>query len=126
MSVAGPFEKEGSTGTLLRFDYPDGDRFELLVDPESGASEWSRTVIDGRETWTRLSDWRELSGVRFALRQETFAEHTAENLMIRAVRSATPGERQFVAEYNQLKRFWGVNPHIETLLGEPFQALLAG
>lgn len=82
VSVAGPFEREGSVGTLLRFDYPDGDRFELLVDPESGASEWSRTLIDGRETWTRLSEWRELSGVRFAARVETFAEHAAENQVI--------------------------------------------
>lgn len=82
VSVAGPFEKEGVAGALLRFDYPDGDRFELLVDRESGASEWSRTVIDGRETWARLSEWRELSGVRFALRQETFAEHAAENQVV--------------------------------------------
>lgn len=79
VSVAGPFEREGSAGTLLRFDYPDGDRFELLVDAESGASQWSRTLIDGRETWTRLSEWRELAGVRFAARLETFAEHAAEN-----------------------------------------------
>lgn len=82
VSIAGPFEREGSAGVLIRFDYPDGDRFELLVDPASGASEWSRTVIDGRETWTRLSEWRELSGVRFALRQETFAEHAAENQVV--------------------------------------------
>lgn len=82
VSLPGSFEKEGSAGTLLRFDYPDGDRFELLVDPATGASEWSRTVVDGRETWTRLSDWRELAGVRFAGRQETFAEHEAENQVV--------------------------------------------
>jgi hypothetical protein len=82
VSIAGPFEKEGSTGTLLRFDYADGDRFEVLVDPASGASDWSRTVTDGRETWTRLSEWRELAGVRFAARQETFAEHAAENQVV--------------------------------------------
>lgn len=82
VSVAGPFEKEGSAGTLLRFDSPDGDRFELLVDAPSGESVWSRTVIDGRESWTRLSEWRELAGTRFAGRQETFAEHAAENQVV--------------------------------------------
>lgn len=82
VSVSGPFEKEGSAGTLLSFEYGDGDRFELLVDPRSGESAWSRTVIDGRETWTRFSEWRELAGVRFAGRQETFAEHAAENQVV--------------------------------------------
>ena len=82
VSLAGPIEKEGSAGTLLRFDYPDGDRFELLVDPRSGESIWSRTVTDGRETWTRLGDFRALQGVRFAARQESFAEHAAENQVV--------------------------------------------
>lgn len=82
VSIAGPFEKEGSAGTLLRFDYPDGDRFELLVDPQSGESVWSRTVTDGRETWTRLADFRAIHGVRFAARQESFAEHAAENQVV--------------------------------------------
>ncbi|MBP9145443.1 MAG: aspartyl protease family protein [Thermoanaerobaculia bacterium] len=82
VSLAGPIEKEGSAGTLLRFDYPDGDRFELLVDPRSGESIWSRTVTDGRETWTRLGDFRVLQGVRFAARQESFAEHAAENQVV--------------------------------------------
>ena len=82
VTLAGPFEKEGSAGTLLRFDYPDGDRFELLVDPQSGESIWSRTVTDGRETWTRLADFRAIQGVRFAARQESFAEHAAENQVV--------------------------------------------
>lgn len=82
VTVAGPFEKEDRAGTLLRFDYPDGDRFELLVDPQSGESIWSRTVSDGRETWTRLSDFREIHGMRFAGRQESFAEHAAENQVV--------------------------------------------
>jgi SAM-dependent methyltransferase len=53
------------------------------------------------------------------------SEHTAKNLMIRAVRTAEPGDWQFVGEYNQLKQFWNVTPYIEKLLGEPFQQLLA-
>ncbi|HYN87539.1 MAG TPA: SAM-dependent methyltransferase [Ardenticatenaceae bacterium] len=44
------------------------------------------------------------------------SEHTARNLMIRAVRSAAPGERQFVQEYLALKEFWRVTPYLETLL----------
>lgn len=52
------------------------------------------------------------------------SEHTARNLMIRAVKATAPGAREFVQEYNDLKRFWNVTPAIERLLGEPFMRLL--
>ena len=51
-------------------------------------------------------------------------EHTARNLMIRAVRGASVGEPAFVQEYRELKQFWGVTPYIETALGERFTRLL--
>jgi SAM-dependent methyltransferase len=51
-------------------------------------------------------------------------EHTARNLMIRAVRGAPVGEPAFVHEYLELRQFWGVTPYIETALGEPFRQLL--
>jgi hypothetical protein len=51
-------------------------------------------------------------------------EHTARNLMIRAVRGAAVGERTFVIEYLQMRQFWGVEPCIERALGETFQAML--
>ena len=55
------------------------------------------------------------------------SEHTAKNLMIRAVKLAEPGDPQFVGEYNELKQFWGVRPYIEQLLGERFlQFLFSG
>jgi SAM-dependent methyltransferase len=51
-------------------------------------------------------------------------EHTARNLMIRAIRGAPIGEKSFVNEYLELRRFWGVTPYIESALGETFQRLL--
>lgn len=51
-------------------------------------------------------------------------EHTARNLMIRAVRGLPPGDSAFVAEYRDLRQFWGVTPYIETALGEPCRELL--
>ena len=53
-------------------------------------------------------------------------EHTARNLMIRAVRGGPVGDPAAVAEYEGMKRFWGVTPYIERALGEPFARLLAG
>ncbi len=51
-------------------------------------------------------------------------EHTARNLMIRAVRGVPVGEAGFVREYLELRRFWGVVPYLERVLGERFQRLV--
>ncbi len=51
-------------------------------------------------------------------------EHTARNLMIRAVRGASIGEVADIREYLTMRQFWNVTPYIEKLLGEPFQQLL--
>ena len=51
-------------------------------------------------------------------------EHTARNLMIRAVRGGPVGDPAAVVEYRDMKQFWGVTPYIETALGEPFRELV--
>ena len=51
-------------------------------------------------------------------------EHTARNLMIRAVRGASVGDPSLVSEYLQMREFAGAEPYIERALGEPFQRLL--
>lgn len=45
-------------------------------------------------------------------------EHTPRNLMIRAVRTETPGDVRFVREYEELKRFLGVTPYLEGILDQ--------
>ncbi len=82
IGLGGELTREGVTGQILRFDYPGGDRYELLVDPVTGASEWSRTAADGRETWTRATDLRAVAGWKFAHRQEAFGEHEAEHQIV--------------------------------------------
>jgi SAM-dependent methyltransferase len=51
-------------------------------------------------------------------------EHTAKNLMIRAVKSLKVGDPRFIQEYKDLKDFWKVTPYLEQLLGEDFTSLL--
>ena len=48
------------------------------------------------------------------------SEHTDKNLMIRAVKreDLARDAAKFVREYEELKRFWGVTPYVEKLLGE--------
>ena len=57
-----------------------------------------------------------LSGYRAEVIQFVSPEHTAKNLMIRAVRSGQTGESTLRREYDALKRFFGVTPHLEGLL----------
>jgi len=45
-------------------------------------------------------------------------EHTDKNLLIRAVRRGQESNAAAIREYLELKRFWGVTPYLETLLGE--------
>lgn len=59
-----------------------------------------------------------IMGYRTDVIEFVSSEHTDRNLMIRAVRRAPPGEPPFAQEYADLKRFWGVTPYLETLLGE--------
>jgi len=47
-------------------------------------------------------------------------EHTARNLMIRAVKTASPGETRWSDEYQKLKSFWQVTPYLEQVLGEKY------
>ncbi len=54
------------------------------------------------------------------------SEHTAKNLMIRAVKSLKVGDPKFVREYRDLKDFWKVTPSLEQLSGEDFAKLLPG
>ena len=48
-------------------------------------------------------------------------EHTAKNLMIRAVNRNAPATPKLVEEYESMKTFWGVTPHLEKLLGDSLQ-----
>ena len=65
-----------------------------------------------------------IMGYRTEVVEFTSPEHTARNLMIRAVRGTPVGAAAFVREYQDMKRFWNATPFIETALGEPFQRML--
>lgn len=61
-----------------------------------------------------------IMGYQTEVLQFISSEHTAKNLMIRAIRSETPAPPNFVEEYKAMKTFWGVTPYLENLLGEAF------
>ncbi len=65
-----------------------------------------------------------IMGYRTEVIEFISTEHTARNLMLRAVRGAPVGEAMFVREYLELRQFWGVSPYLEQALGERFQKLL--
>jgi hypothetical protein len=51
-------------------------------------------------------------------------EHTAKNLMIRAVKTSEAGDERWVEQYRKLKLFWNVTPYLERLLGEEYIKVL--
>jgi SAM-dependent methyltransferase len=65
-----------------------------------------------------------IMGYRTDVVEFVATEHTPRNLMIRAVRGAPPGDATHIAEYQEMKRFWGVTPYVEKVLGEPFEKLV--
>lgn len=52
------------------------------------------------------------------------SEHTAKNLMIRAVKTEHPSIGKYIHEYKSLKNYWKVTPYLEKLLGSLFTELL--
>ncbi len=62
---------DGRTWAVLRIAHSEHERHELLLDPGTGALHAVRSVEDGRAHLTRLRDWREVDGVRFAFEQAT-------------------------------------------------------
>jgi hypothetical protein len=79
VSVLPDESKDGRTWSVLRFTYPDGDLYDLLVDAATGESVWTRQTTDGREQWSRTSEMREVGGRRLAFRQETLHEQALHN-----------------------------------------------
>ena len=65
-----------------------------------------------------------IMGYRTDVTQFVPIEHTAKNLMIRAVKTSPPGNQRWVEEYRNLKAFWQVTPYLERLLGEPYAEFL--
>lgn len=60
-----------------------------------------------------------IMGYRTDVTQFVPIEHTAKNLMIRAVKISAPGKNpRWVEEYRKLKDQWMVTPYLEKLLGE--------
>ena len=47
-------------------------------------------------------------------------EHTARNLMIRAVKTSQVGDPRHVEEYRNLKSFWQVTPYLERIVESPY------
>lgn len=61
-----------------------------------------------------------IMGYRTDVTQFVPIEHTAKNLMIRAVKTSPPGNARWVEEYRSLKSFWQLTPYLERLLSEPY------
>ena len=62
-----------------------------------------------------------IAGYRTEVVEFVGSEHTPRNLLIRAVKVEASGNEQFVREYQELKRFLGVEPYLEGVVSEWFK-----
>lgn len=67
----------------------------------------------------------QIMGYRAEVVEFVSPEHTAKNLLIRAVRGGNPDPAKAAHEYTELKTFWGVTPALEVMLGESLRQRLA-
>jgi len=65
-----------------------------------------------------------IMGYRTDVIEFVSSEHTARNLMIRAVRSGPIGDETAIREYLDLRQFWNVTPYIEEVIGESLTSLI--
>lgn len=65
-----------------------------------------------------------LMGYRTDVVEFVPVEHTPKNLMIRAVNTRAMASPAVVAEYEAMKRYWGVTPYLEALLDDRLRTVL--
>jgi hypothetical protein len=63
---------DGQSYAILRIRFSDADSYDLILDPATGALHGERETQDARTGFTRLSDWRIVSGVRFPFKREEY------------------------------------------------------
>jgi Aspartyl protease len=79
LSDLGSERHDGKRWRVVRIGYPDGDSYDLFLDPADGSCTWARET-DGAEThWERFTDWRQVAGVRLPFaRRGVYAYPTQE------------------------------------------------
>jgi predicted aspartyl protease len=83
LQYLGREDKDGRSWEVVRIAYPEGDAYDLFLDPENGSLTWARQRLDTETSWIRWSDWRMVEGARYPFVQETFAPNPAANTVVR-------------------------------------------
>lgn len=65
-----------------------------------------------------------IMGYRVDVVQFVDMEHTAKNLMIRAIRTGHAGQSTHIAEYRELCNYWQVKPYLQTLLDSELSIIM--
>ena len=64
LSDLGSESHDGKRWRVVRIGYPDGDSYDLFLDPANGACTWARAIAGAETHWERFTDWRRVAGVR--------------------------------------------------------------
>ena len=64
LSDLGSESHDGKRWRVVRIGYPDGDSYDLFLDPADASCTWARETNGAKTHWERLTDWRRVAGVR--------------------------------------------------------------
>jgi len=99
-------------------------QLERRTPPAAFAPVWRHGILASRTGDILTDTFRALilriMGYRTEVVEFVSSEHTARNLMIRALRTGVMADGRHLREYQELKTFWGVTPYLEALLGSAF------
>jgi predicted aspartyl protease len=99
MSDRGSERRDGRSWRVLRWNYPDGDFLDLLLDPADGSCTWAQSHVGTSTYWTRMGDVRLVSGLRAPFEVQTFHDDPRLNTLLRwhSVEINRPFERDVYA-----------------------------
>jgi hypothetical protein len=104
-------------------------QLERHAPPAAFTPVWRHGILASRTGDILTDTFRALimriMGYRTEVVEFVSSEHTARNLMIRAVRTGGTADARHLREYQELKAFWGVTPYLERVLGSTFPSLPA-
>jgi SAM-dependent methyltransferase len=104
-------------------------QLERHAPPAAFAPVWRHGILASRTGDVLTDTFRALilriMGYRTDVVEFVSSEHTARNLMIRALRTGGAADARYLREYQELRAFWGVAPYLEGLLGSAFPSVPA-
>jgi predicted aspartyl protease len=83
LSDLGSESRDGKSWRVVRIGYPDGDSYDLFLNPADGSCTWARVTEGPKKHWVRFTDWRKVARVRLPFEQRESYPDAKEDSTLR-------------------------------------------